>query len=77
MVSSCNQEVVSGIQVHDEDVMEVQPMEVDVAKDLFLKKLRKRGRANTDDVVRLMTLLTLCRWWSVKLPHTSAGALRE
>jgi len=43
VITSRNQEVVSRLQVHHEDVLEVRPMEVDVARELFFKKLKKGG----------------------------------
>ena len=38
-----------------EDILDVEPMEVDVVKTLLLKKLKKAGRgASPDDMVRLV-----------------------
>ena len=56
VVTSRNQEVVSRLQVHHEDVLEVRPMEVDVAKELFLKKLKKEGggKSSVEAVVQLV-----------------------
>jgi len=58
VVTSRNQEVVSRIQVHKEDILEVRPMEVDVAKELLLKKVKKGGgKSGADDIVHLVTQL--------------------
>jgi hypothetical protein len=55
VVTSRNQEVVSRIQVHKEDVLDVRPMEVDVAKELLLKKVKKEGgKSSAEDVVQLV-----------------------
>jgi hypothetical protein len=44
--------------VFGEDILDVEPMEVDVARTLFLKKLRKAGQETSpDDVVRLVKYL--------------------
>jgi hypothetical protein len=50
--------VVERLQVFDEDILGVEPMEVDVAKSLLLKKLKKSGReASHDNIVRLVKYL--------------------
>lgn len=46
------------LQVFDEDILGVGPMEIDVATDLILKKLESRGReAKTNDIARLVKQL--------------------
>ena len=44
--------------MHNEDVLEVRPIEVEVAKDLLLKKLKKGGgKSSATDVVQLVRQL--------------------
>lgn len=55
VVTSRSREVVERLQVFSEDILDVEPMEVNVARTLFLKKLRKAGRGSSpDDIVRLV-----------------------
>ncbi|KIW14329.1 hypothetical protein PV08_07111 [Exophiala spinifera] len=57
VVTSRNQEVVSRLQVYHEDVLEVRPMAVDVATELFLKKLKKGdggGKSSVEAVEQLV-----------------------
>jgi hypothetical protein len=57
VLAGANQEVVSRIQVHKEDILEVRPMEVDLAKELLLKKVKKGGGKSGADIVHLVTQL--------------------
>jgi hypothetical protein len=43
VIISRSREVVKKLQVFSEDILDVEPMEINVAKDLFLKKLKKVG----------------------------------
>jgi hypothetical protein len=58
LITSRSREVVERLQVFSEDVLNLEPMEVDVAKSLFSKKLKKGGRETSpDDLVRLVKYL--------------------
>jgi tetratricopeptide (TPR) repeat protein len=55
VITSRSREVVERLQVFSEDVLDVEPMEINVATDLFLKKLKKTGRETiTIDMERLV-----------------------
>ena len=55
VITSRSREVVSRLQVFYEDVLDVKPMEVDVAVTLLLKKLKKAGpQASPDEMARLV-----------------------
>ena len=48
-------EVVENLQVFSEDILDVEPMEIKVAKTLLMKKLKKAGRdAKSDEIERLI-----------------------
>ena len=58
VVTSRSREVVERLQVFSEDVLDVDPMEVNVARDLFLKKLKKAGQeTSANDMERLVNHL--------------------
>jgi hypothetical protein len=55
VITSRSQEVVERLQVFSEDILDVEPMEINVAKNLFLKKLKKAGReTSANDMERLV-----------------------
>jgi hypothetical protein len=55
VITSRSREVMERSQVFSEDILDVEPMEINVAKDLFLKKLKKAGReTSADDMERLI-----------------------
>jgi hypothetical protein len=55
VITSRSREVVERSQVFSEDILDVEPMEINVAKDLFLKKLKKAGReTSANDIERLV-----------------------
>jgi hypothetical protein len=55
VITSRSREVVERSQVFSEDILDVEPMEINVAKDLFLKKLKKVGReTSANEMERLV-----------------------
>ena len=55
VITSRSREVVKKLQVFDEDIVDVEPMEVDVAETLLRKKLKKAGRETSpSDMERLV-----------------------
>jgi hypothetical protein len=57
VVTSRSQEVVRRLQVYDEDILDIGPMEVDSAKELLFKKLKKRRRPSVDESEGFVLLL--------------------
>jgi hypothetical protein len=49
VITSRSQEVVRRLQVFSEDILDVEPMEINVAIDLFLTKVKKAGRGTSAD----------------------------
>ena len=55
VVTSRSREVVERLQVFSEDILKVEPMEMNVAQDLLLKKLKRAGgETSTNDMERLV-----------------------
>jgi len=58
VVMSRNQEVVSRVHVYNGEIVEMRPVELDVAKEPFLRKVKKGGRKlSVKDMVQLVTQL--------------------
>jgi hypothetical protein len=55
VITSHSREVVERLQVFSDEILDVEPTEVDMAKTLLLKKPKKAGQdVNSDDMVRLV-----------------------
>jgi tetratricopeptide (TPR) repeat protein len=58
VITSHSREVVERLQVYSDDMLDVKPMEIEVARALALKKLKKGGRgAEARDIDRLVKYL--------------------
>lgn len=73
VITSRNREVVERLQVFPDDILDVDPMEADMAQRLLLVKLKKGGRdAGPQDIERLVKCLDCMPWQSRRQPHTSS-----